>query len=66
MTLDADRQIAKAVFHIGERTSMRLDVDVSTTGLLSIGALVSMILLSTAVVVRAAMAPRRASAEAVR
>lgn len=39
---------------IGERASLRAEVSVTSVGLLSIGALVSSVLLSTAVVVRAA------------
>lgn len=41
---------------IGKRTSLEVEVAITSGGLLAIGGLVSMILLSTAVIVRAAKA----------
>jgi hypothetical protein len=51
-----DRHRAKLRLRAGKRVSLALQIDVSSGGLLSIGALVSSILLSTAIVVRAAKA----------
>ena len=67
-TLPADpaaRQHAELLFEAGKHVRLRLAADLSPAGLLSIAALVSGILLSTAVVVSAAgraaaHAPRRA------
>jgi hypothetical protein len=56
-----DRQRASLTLPIGKRIKSRSEIDVSSAGLLSIGGLVSMILLSTAVIVRAAGGGRRAA-----
>ena len=56
-----DRQRASLTLRIGKRIKSRSEIDVSSAGLLSIGGLVSMILLSTAVIVRAAGGGRRAA-----
>ena len=52
--LAPDRQRAKLRLRAGKRVSLTVGVDVSSGGLLSIGVLVSSILLSTAILVRAA------------
>ncbi|MFD1950022.1 hypothetical protein ACFSGX_04455 [Sphingomonas arantia] len=49
-----DRQRAKLQLRAGKRVSLTMRVNVSSRGLLSVGVLVSSILLSTAVLVRAA------------
>jgi hypothetical protein len=49
-----DVQHAQFGLRIGERTNLSMEVRVTSTGLLAIGALVSGILLSSAVIVRAA------------
>ena len=49
-----DAQHAALALRIGKRMQMRAEVAVTPLGLLSIGALVSSILLSSAVIVRAA------------
>jgi hypothetical protein len=50
-------QQAHFAIRIGERAGLSADVTVTSAGLLAIGGLVSAILLSTAVLVRAAKAP---------
>jgi hypothetical protein len=57
-----DRQTATIAFRTGERTKLTLEVDVTSAGLLSIGALVGMTLLSTAILVRAASRTRTLTA----
>jgi len=49
-----DVQHAQLGLRIGDRTTLSMEVTVTSTGLLAIGALVSGILLSSAVIVRAA------------
>jgi hypothetical protein len=49
-----DIQHAQFGLRIGDRTNLTLEVRVTSTGLLAIGALVSSILVSSAVIVRAA------------
>jgi hypothetical protein len=56
-----ERQRASLTLRIGKRVKSRSEIDVSSGGLLSIGGLVSMILLSTAMIVRAAGGGRRAA-----
>jgi hypothetical protein len=56
-----ERQRASLTLRIGKRIKSRSEIDVSSAGLLSIGGLVSMILLSTAVIVHAAGGGRRAA-----
>jgi hypothetical protein len=51
-------QHAGLALRIGKRTRLRADVSVTPLGLVSIGALVSSILLSSAVIVRAARRDR--------
>jgi len=53
-----DAQHAALALRIGKRTRLRAEVAVTPLGLLSIGALVSSILLSSAVIVRAARRDR--------
>lgn len=53
-----DPQHAALALRIGKRTRVRAEVTVTPLGLLSIGALVSSILLSAAVIVRAARRDR--------
>jgi hypothetical protein len=48
------RHRARLRLKIGRRSALRADVAIGTSGLLAIGGLVSSILLSTAVIVRAA------------
>jgi hypothetical protein len=48
------RHRARLRLKIGRRSALRADVAISSSGLLAIGGLVSSILLSTAVIVRAA------------
>jgi hypothetical protein len=48
------RHRASIKLKIGRRSALRADVTISSSGLLAIGGLVSSILLSTAVIVRAA------------
>jgi len=50
-----DRQRSKVHLHFGQAVDIKASVDVSSTGLLAITALVSGILLSTAVFVRSAV-----------
>ena len=57
--LSANHEHEKVAFHIGDRVALDIEVEVSSAGLLSIGALVAMTLLSTAVLVRAAGAGAR-------
>lgn len=52
-------QHARFTLALGRRTSMTAEVSVTSSGLLAIGALVSSILLSTAVIVHTARRPRR-------
>jgi hypothetical protein len=52
-----DVQHAQIALRIGERSSLTMEVKVTSTGVLAIGALVSAILLSSAVIVRAARPP---------
>jgi hypothetical protein len=49
-----DVQHAQLALRIGDRTNLTMEVRVTSTGLLAIGALVSSILVSSAVIVRAA------------
>ncbi len=51
---------ARASFRIGQRAKMVASVKITSGGILSVGALVSGILLSTAVLVRASVRARRA------
>ena len=51
---------ARASFRIGQRAKMVASVRITSGGILSVGALVSGILLSTAVLVRASVHARRA------
>jgi hypothetical protein len=53
-TPQAETQHAQLAVRFGRKGRLRADVTVTPLGLLSIGALVSSILLSTAVIVRAA------------
>ncbi len=48
------RHRARIKLKIGRRSALRADVTINSSGLLAIGGLVSSILLSTAVIVRAA------------
>jgi hypothetical protein len=50
-----ERQTAQLSVCLGKQFGLKLSVDVSSTGLLSIGALVAGILLSSAVIVRSAV-----------
>jgi hypothetical protein len=53
-----DAQRARLVARFGRRARLAASVDVTSRGLVAIGALVSAILLSTAVLVRAAVGAR--------
>ncbi|WP_267394756.1 MULTISPECIES: hypothetical protein [unclassified Sphingomonas] len=55
----ADRQRARASLMITRHAGMSAEAEWTATGMLSIAVLVSSILLSTAVIVRAARTPRR-------
>ena len=54
-----DRQRSEIHLRFGQAVDLKASVDVSSTGLLAITALVSGILLSTAVLVRSAVRERR-------
>ncbi len=56
----ADAQHAKFAIEFGNRASVVGEVRITSAGILAIGALMSSILLSTAVIVRAARQPRKA------
>ena len=49
------RQTGKLALHLEENVSIEVAVEISSAGILSIGALVAGILLSSAVIVRAAV-----------
>lgn len=61
-TITSDYQRASLKLHFGKRAKLSLRVDVTPDGLLAIGALVSSILLSTAVIVAVAVGGKKRTA----
>jgi hypothetical protein len=53
-SLPVNRELGKVTLHFENRVLLNIEVEISSGGLLSIGALIAMTLLSTAVLVRAA------------